>query len=130
MIRRCLVAVFFMTATSFAHAQDRPGIGFRANAAESDASVLQVGGALLIVVALALVALYAARRFAPWLAAPAARQRGAAAARLVESVRLAPRMSLFVVEFGAERILLAYSEHGVTVVSRSPLSAERSEAVP
>jgi flagellar biogenesis protein FliO len=101
-----------------AQSEPRTGIGFRPDAAENGNLALRVGGALVIAVALALAALYGVRKFAPWLAAPAGRATKGGTLQLVESLRLSPRLNLLVVEFGAERILLASSEQGITVLAR------------
>jgi len=44
--------------------------------------------------------------------------------RVVESVRLGPRASLFVVQFGESRLLVGQGEHGVSLIARDAAPVE------
>jgi flagellar biogenesis protein FliO len=95
-------------------------IPFRGDPAENGSLALRVGGALVLAVALVVAAAYGVRRFAPGLALRATGVRQGGAVQVVDALRLAPRLHLFVVEFGNERVLIAHSEGAVTVVGRVP----------
>jgi flagellar biogenesis protein FliO len=86
-------------------------------------------GALLVRSLLAMAAivvatfaiLYVMRRFG---LAPVARPANATL-RLVETLRVGPRASLVVVQWGLERILVGQNEHGMTVIAREPAAPEQ-----
>ena len=98
-------------------APQRPGAAqFKPEGPDAVGLSVRVVGALAAAALVALGAIYGLRRFAPWIAVPQA-QPGEGSVRVVESLRLTQRLSLFVIEFGADRILLACTDGGVTVVS-------------
>jgi len=54
--------------------------------------------------------------------------------RVIQSVRLAPRVGLFVVQFGASRVLIAASDQGVSVLAteqaREPAAGQAAPVEP
>jgi flagellar biogenesis protein FliO len=95
-------------------------IPFRSDPAENGELTWRVGGALALAVALVVAAAYGVRRYAPWLARAAGNARARGLVQVVDTLRVAPRLNLFVVEFGNERVLIAHSEGAVTIVGRAP----------
>ena len=103
----------------------RPGaVQFKPEGPDAVGLSVRVLGALAAAALLAFGAVYGLRRFAPWIAVPRA-QPGKGSVRVVETLRLTQRLSLFVIEFGADRILLACTDRGVTVVSSAAQEPSR-----
>lgn len=94
---------------------------FKSEDPEAIGLAVRVVGGLIVAGLLAFGVIYGLKRFAPWVAVPQA-EPGRRSVRIVETLRLTQKLSLFVVEFGTDRILLACSERGVTVVSNAALS--------
>jgi flagellar biogenesis protein FliO len=111
-------------------APQRPAAAqFKSEEPDAIGLAVRVVGGLITAALLAFGVIYGLKRFAPWIAVPQA-EPGKRSVRIVETLRLTQKLSLFVVEFGADRILLACSERGVTVVSNAALgelSKRRSE---
>jgi flagellar biogenesis protein FliO len=93
---------------------------FKSEEPDTIGLAVRVVGGLIAAALLAFGVIYGLKRFAPWIAVPQA-EPGKRSVRIVETLRLTQKLSLFVVEFGADRILLACSERGVTVVSNAAL---------
>lgn len=93
---------------------------FKAEDPDAIGLAVRVAGGLIAAALLAFGVIYGLKRFAPWIVVAQA-EPGRRSVRVVETLRLTQKLSLFVVEFGADRILLACSERGVTVVSNAAL---------
>lgn len=104
-----------------AEPQQPDAVRFKPEGSDTGGLALRVVGGLVVAALLACGAIFALKRFAPWIAVPGT-QPGKGNVRVVEVLRVTQKLSLFVVEFGADRILLAQTDHGVTVVSNSSLS--------
>jgi len=91
-------------------------VQFKPEGPDASALAVRVAGALLALGILAFGVIFALKKFAPWMAVPGA-QPGRGGLRVIESMRVTQKLSLFVVEFGGERILLACTDRAVTVVS-------------
>ena len=103
---------------------------FKPDSSDTGSLAIRVAGGLIVAAMLACGVIYGLKRFVPWIAAPGA-QAGKGNVRVVEALRVTQKLTLFVIEFGADRILLAHTDHGVTVLSSgSPSDAprRRSEA--
>lgn len=79
--------------------------------------LLRSAGALALVALLALAAAAVAKRFIPGLRGFSA--SGASRVQLLESKRITPKLTLFVVEFEGRRLLLAQSGDRVVEVGAS-----------
>jgi flagellar biogenesis protein FliO len=111
--------------------QQPSAVQFKPDSADTTGSLaLRVAGGLAVAAVLACGVIYGLKRFAPWISVPGA-QAGKGGVRVLEALRVTQKLTLFVIEFGADRILLAHTDQGVTVVSGgSPGDAprRRSEA--
>ena len=110
--------------------QHSAAVQFKPEGSDTGSLALRVTGALIVTGILACGVIYGLKRFAPWIAVPGA-QAGKGNVRVVEALRVTQKLTLFVIEFGADRILLAHTDHGVTVVSNGPsgeVPRRRSEA--
>ena len=94
-------------------------IQFKPEGPESGGLALRVVGGLVLAAMVAAGVIYGLRKFAPWIPVPGSRT-GKGSLRLVDSMRLTQKLTLFVVEYEADRILLAFSDRGVTVLSSTP----------
>jgi hypothetical protein len=99
-----------------------PAIGFRDDSGELGALMLRSILAMIFIVVVAVAVLLVMRRYG---IVPGAR-RGTGSLQVVETLRLAPRATLFVVDFGGRRLLLGHAEHGLTVIARD----SRKDATP
>ena len=105
----------------------QPGaVTFKPEGSDAGGLAARVLGALVVAALIACGAIYALKRFAPWVAVPGTHP-GKGNVRIVEVLRVTQKLSLFVVEFGADRILLAQSDHGVTVVSNTHSGVPRRQ---
>jgi len=110
-------------------AQAPSAIQFKPEPPDSGGLALRVVGGLVLAAMLAAALVYGVRKFAPWVSVPV--NRGAKGSlRVVDSMRLTQKLTLFVVEFEADRILLAFSDRGVTVLSSTPAGGSPAEQNP
>ncbi len=93
---------------AFRH-DDGPGVG---------ALLVRMAGGLVLMAALALVIALLAKRYMPAVRGYSA--DGQSRVQLLESRRITPKLTLFVVEFEGRRLLLAQSGDRVTEVGASP----------
>jgi len=110
--------------------QQPAAMQFKPDSSDTGSLAIRVAGGLIVAAMLACGVIYGLKRFVPWIAVPGA-QAGKGNVRVVEALRVTQKLTLFVIEFGADRILLAHTDHGVTVLSSgSPSDAprRRSEA--
>jgi flagellar biogenesis protein FliO len=101
--------------------QHPAAVQFKPEASDTGSVALRVTWVLIVAAVLACGVIYGLKRFAPWIAVPGA-PAGKGNVRVVEALRLTQKLTLFVIEFGADRILLAHTDHGVTVVSNGSSS--------
>jgi len=103
---------------------------FKPEGPDTGSLAARVAGVLIVAAVLACGVIYGVKRFVPWIAVPGA-QSGKGNVRVIEALRVTQKLTLLVVEFGADRILLAHTDHGVTVVSNglaSEIPRRRNEA--
>jgi flagellar biogenesis protein FliO len=92
---------------------------------DAGASVFRVFGALVLVIAIFLAGVWLFRNWQRF----ATRKTGGARLNLIEAKTLGQRQTLYVVGYQQQRMLLASSPSGVTLVSHLP-DAEETAAAP
>lgn len=95
-------------------------IPFKQDSGEIAELMLRSVLVMAAIAAVVFLVLYLMRRYG---LTPAARP-GTGSLRVVESIRVAPRASIFVVQWGDSRILVGQSEHGMTTLARETHRAE------
>jgi flagellar biogenesis protein FliO len=102
-----------------AAAQGR-SIPYRPEALEGDMHPAQVAAITLLMLGLAVAAIYALRKYGPL--AQFAKLRGVSSSRLtvVESLRLSPKLTLYVIEYNGDSVILAHSGDRVATVAHYP----------
>ena len=93
---------------------------------DAGASVLRVGGAFIIVIALFLAGVWLFRNWQRL----AVRRGNGAKLTLIEARPLGQRQTLYVVGYEQQRMLLASSANGVTLVSHLPAAEKGDEPPP
>jgi len=93
---------------------------------DAGAEVLRVGGAFIMVIALFLAGVWLFRNWQRL----AVRRGGGAKLTLLEVKALGQRQTLYVVGYEQQRMLLASSPTGVTLVSHLPAAEEGEEPAP
>jgi len=110
--------------------QQPAAMQFKPDGPDTGSLAVRAAGVIIVAGILVCGVIYGLKRFVPWIAVPGA-QAGKGDVRVVEALRVTQKLTLFVIEFGADRILLAHTDHGVTVVSNglaSEVPRRRSEA--
>ncbi|WP_332879676.1 flagellar biosynthetic protein FliO [Massilia sp. S19_KUP03_FR1] len=122
-VRRCLpglsLAVLLALNAGAAHSivPAKPAIPFKQDGDSGGSLAARAAGVLALAALAAFGAAVAIKRFG---LVPGARPGKVRQVRLTESVRLSRRSVLHVVDYGGEQLLLAESEHGISLVSSRP----------
>jgi flagellar biogenesis protein FliO len=100
---------------------DRASLAFKEEGGETSALLMRSLVAMAAIVGITVGVLWLLRRYG--VVAPQ-RPRGSRTLEVVESLRIAPRATLFVVRFGKSRVLVGHAEHGFSVLAREQSPAE------
>ncbi len=114
-----------LAQTPGAAPQEPRAIQFKPEGSESASLALRAVGGLVVAALLAGGIIYGVRKLAPWTSVPGTRT-GKSAVRVIESLRLTQKLTLFVIEFESDRILLAHSDHGLTVLATAPSAGRQN----
>jgi len=127
LLGRAAAVALLACASAGVHGAEQPpaasppqAIAFKQDDGELGPLLLRSLLAMAAIVGVGFGVLYVMRRRG---IVPAARPAGRSL-RVVESVRLGPRASLFVVQFGESRLLVGQGEHGVSLIARDAAPVE------
>ena len=92
-------------------------IAFKQDEGEFAALMWRVVLAMGVIAIAAVGAVYVIKRYGLM---PATQAGSAGPLRVIQTLRIAPRVGLFVVQFGSSRVLIAHTTHGVSVLATEP----------